>query len=565
MADTIEFEDLEEINAVDPSNDVVLGYSKSGNKVGLIPLSFVSGAGWCGRRWDMNASTPIGEACGDIDLLREWPSRIGLGCYLVDKNHGRRKLDPSNHYKFATGETAKLDGSMGDYMWGWNAVWYYAWWVDGDYFYEAVSLKPMTGRYNYKIPVASTSALGVAVVDRTNLELVSVINTAAQYRGGNNNADYDGKYNTQLGVAATNLNAATFGDYARKKGDGWEAYWYAHHAAIGILFRVIMGTRNCQTAVNTNKDSNGLYQGGVGAGVTTAPALWGDTVANNGWANYPFLQTSVAVDKGDYTGSVAATVTNGAGTTSTVNVPCFFGLKNFFGYLGRWGRGKLINKTSDGGYDMYVVPKLYSTYSMSSLTGLTKVASGPANATASSYEYITQMSMQNLCMCPTVLGGTSSTYFCDAQYNDKAVSGLRVPSVGGNANNGSNAGLGYLNVNNGVTTANANYGSPLNYRARRLILVSFSAEPRHGGRDRAPRRKTQSTEVPVGPSARQQYQRRKADKNRNDTEVGHRSRHRHEPKRTLSRTVSHPREYLEGVWRLCPGQDASEGREGFLN
>jgi hypothetical protein len=34
--------------------------------------------------------------------------------------------------------------------------------------------------------------------------------------------------------------------------------------------------------------------------------------------------------------------------------------------------------------------------------------------------------------------------------------------VGGNANNGDNAGLEYLNANNGVTIANVNYGSPLN-------------------------------------------------------------------------------------------------------
>ena len=55
----------------------------------------------------------------------------------------------------------------------------------------------------------------------------------------------------------------------------------------------------------------------------------------------------------------------------------------------------------------------------------------------------------------------------------RPVSGLRVPAVGGNANNdannGGNAGLEYLNVNNGVSTANANYGSPLNFLARPVV------------------------------------------------------------------------------------------------
>ncbi len=40
-------------------------------------------------------------------------------------------------------------------------------------------------------------------------------------------------------------------------------------------------------------------------------------------------------------------------------------------------------------------------------------------------------------------------------------SGARVVYRGGNANNGSNAGAGYVNVNNGLTNTNANIGSRL--------------------------------------------------------------------------------------------------------
>ena len=41
-------------------------------------------------------------------------------------------------------------------------------------------------------------------------------------------------------------------------------------------------------------------------------------------------------------------------------------------------------------------------------------------------------------------------------------SGLRLSLLGGNANNGGNAGPEYSNANNAVTNANANNGSPLN-------------------------------------------------------------------------------------------------------
>lgn len=284
--------ELDNLNVVD-ENDLILGYSKAGKKFGFVPVSFVTNGGYACRRWNINNSSPTGEAVGNLDYLRNLPSLLGLGCYLVDKNHGRRKLDPTNHYKFATGETAKLDGTMGDYMWGWSTKWYYAWWVEGNYYYEAASLKPIPGRYNYVIPVASTSALGVAIVDRENNELVSVVNESARYRGGNNDAAKDSTYKTLLGRAATGLSAETFGSYARKKGEGWEGYWYAHSGIIGALFRIIFGTRNVQSAYNANKDSNGLFQGGLGNGVTGASAWWTDADKYN---YYPFCQLVQALN-----------------------------------------------------------------------------------------------------------------------------------------------------------------------------------------------------------------------------------------------------------------------------
>ena len=119
MAETIELATIGQLGSVG-SNDLILGYSVSGKKFGMIPTSFVTNDGYACRRWDMTKSTPVGEAVGNLDYLRSLPSLLGLGCYLVDKNHGRRKLDPTNHYKFATGEAAALNGTMGDYMWGWE-------------------------------------------------------------------------------------------------------------------------------------------------------------------------------------------------------------------------------------------------------------------------------------------------------------------------------------------------------------------------------------------------------------------------------------------------------------
>ncbi|MFR9511826.1 MAG: hypothetical protein SNG69_08920 [Rikenellaceae bacterium] len=458
MAEKIDIaNELEQASTVDTETKLLAYFPNGGGHKYISILSVLNGSYAC-RRWDTTASSPIGEAYGNIDYLANLPSTLGLGCYLVDTNHGRRKLDATDHYKYADGSTAALDGSEGDYMWGWSAAWYYATWYEGDYLYEAIGLNPIPGKQNYFIPVASTSALGVAVMDRDTGQLVSVVNNDARYRGGDNDSTKDTAYNTLLGRAATKMTSEAFGTAARVKGTGWEGYWIGHSAAIGILFRIIFGTCHVQTDYNASKDSNGLYQGGLGSGVTGAGTWW---TGSDGYNYYPFLPTSVGVELGDSCGvsSYAVPASDGS-TAATVNVPVFFGLKNFYGYLNRWGRGELIYKNENGEAEHYVCPSLHQNYSMSSLDGLELANTAPANDPAG-WLYITQLSMNKLVHSPTVATASSSTYYCDGYYNDNAVSAFRVPARGGAASSSGIAGLEYLSVSFGVTATDAYCGSPL--------------------------------------------------------------------------------------------------------
>lgn len=154
-------------------------------------------------------------------MLRNLQDVLGLGCYLVKNDHSRRKLDPTNHYRFANGEVAKLDGSMGHYQWGWGKKFYLAFYTIGRLFYMEISLSPIPGQYNYTIPVGSMSAHGHACLDRTTDTLVSYVNEDVNYRGGDNNATYDGTYRTLIGRAATNKTTEYFRAAARKNGSGW--------------------------------------------------------------------------------------------------------------------------------------------------------------------------------------------------------------------------------------------------------------------------------------------------------------------------------------------------------
>ena len=207
-------------------------------------------------------------------------------------------------------KTAKLDGSEGHYQWGWGKEWYMVIKTVGRLHYEMVSPTPIPGEYNYKIPVGSISAAGFATLERSTGKLVSYINEGTDYRGGNNDSTLDNTNRTMLGKAATNQTTEYWRAAARKNGTGWLCTTMRHTSAISVLFGVIFGTHYDQDAVNSQKDANGLYQGGLGAGVTQMPD-WG---GYNGYR--PVVPMSAGIELGDACGEASYEVKKDDGTVS---------------------------------------------------------------------------------------------------------------------------------------------------------------------------------------------------------------------------------------------------------
>ena len=453
-----ELSSLEHFGKVE-DNDLFFGKSASGGKYGFFPASMLGSKGYACRRWNLNNSTPIGEAVGNIDYLRELPSLLGLGCYLVDDAHNRRKLDPADHYKFASGGTAKLDGSMGQYMFGWRTPFYMAEWIEGDYQYIAASLKPIAGRACYRIPVASKSAMNCGVMDRTKTMLCSLISTEEQYRGGNGSALTTGTAAADnlamLGYAATAISTANFETYAAKRGAGWGAGWYWIETVTMMLFQLIMGTRNCQAAFNASKDANGLYQGGLGSGVSGMPS-W-DTYN----AYYPVVPTSAGVELGDAVGVGSYAVKKADGTTAyTAPIPVFFGLKNPYGHL--WvGKNRIVGvKNADASYSFYVAKSSLTTWNYSDTANMIHVGGIAAPASAS-WDYIKTINFEGLAGMPAERGATASTHYCDGAYLDTATSGFRSPLGSGSADAGGFDGLAYFHGNSAPSYSDAYLSSPL--------------------------------------------------------------------------------------------------------
>ena len=441
-------------------SDKVFGHSASAGKFGFFPVSAILGKGYAGRRWNENHTTYTAEAViGSVDYLRELPQKLGLGGYLVTDDHNRRKLDPTNHYKLATGGEAKLDGSMGQYQWGWNVPWYLAIWKEGNYLCKAASLNPIPGVPCWRIPPATVGIGHAGVMDRVNDILCSVINTSEQFRGGNGSALTSGNASAEnlsmLGYPATAIGTSTFEAKAAKRGQGWGAGWYWIETAISVLMEIILGTTNIQQSFNANKDSNGLYQGGLGSGITGMPN-W-DTFNNY----YPVVPYSAGVEFADGLGVYTYPIKKADGTTVyNAPIPVFFGLRNFYGNL--WcGKNRIVaEKQADKSYRFFVAKSSLTSWDYSKTSEMLHVGDLAGVETAG-WSYISKINYEGLAGMPAECDATSSTKYADGCYRDVATSGFRSPLGAGNASDGGYAGSVYFTGDDAPSNARANLSSPL--------------------------------------------------------------------------------------------------------
>ena len=418
-----------------------------------------------GRYWNTANSTPTAAGYyGSLQALRELPAKLGLGRYLVTDDRKKRKLDPTDSTKYADGSPAALDGTQGQCMWCWNSFIANIF-TEGGTLVKAITFdKPIGNGVSARIPAGGTSWLGAGVMDRTNSKLCSVISEAEQFRGGAGSAlnkEYCAKspaaeaaQMSMLGMPATQISATNFGTYARKRGEGWEANWFVAQFVAEFLIEIIMGTTNTQAAFVAEKDTNGLYQGGFGTGVTDMPG-WGDYNCY-----YPVIPTKVGLEAGDGVCLVPYNLPASDGSTyKTFNVPVFFGLVHAnYGNLWRWVRGMIVNDAGDKS-EVYISRSMYAPFDPATIEDKTKVAECPKIR-----GYIKRKSYNGLCCMPIEVGASASTNYADHfSTKGKTSRELRVRAAGGSAVDGAGAGASAANVSNAAALALVYYSSPLCY------------------------------------------------------------------------------------------------------
>lgn len=409
-----------------------------------------------GVEWDINNSDPRVNRIGNSSLHKSLPIQNRMrGCLLDDNGQVVKYLDPLDW----TSEVR--DGSQGQVMVE-LPMHYRKFETDGNIRRVKISEYPLAGYH--KVPLRYVSAYEAAV-DRTNSsapKLASVVNMTTAFRGGANKSEWDGTFRTLLGRPATNVSLNDFRTCARRRNGAstteWNAYTIGIHEEIYWLYLIEYANRNSQEAYNSEPDSNGYKQGGLGNGVTYVEEFNGinkpDGAVTEDWntfnENYPFVPCGHTDSLGNRTGVISYVVQDtDTGAWVGQMVPRYRGIENPFGHIWKCTDG--INVMIKPDTDANPTSDVY-------------ICEDPAKFSGSGYDgyiFVGKINRNNGLVSDIIFGeygsimpkevfGSTTSYFCDNHYaNIPNSTTLRCILLGGSAQNGTYAGITstYLIIN----------------------------------------------------------------------------------------------------------------------
>ena len=469
---------------------------------------------WYGVEWYTNQSPSRVMRIGNMNLHRTLPIQSGMyRCILNDNGEEVYKLDPNDSTKKEDGTPAVLDGTDGQVM-VYTPVFYARFESKG--YRRRVKLSDHYKPGFIKMGGCYISAYE-ATVDRTIptlIKLASVVNTKADFRGGNNNAEWDSTYRSLLGMPATAISLTNFRNYARNRKDGdtqWNCMDYTAYKAVYWLYVVEYSDRNCQLDFNENLTSDGFRQGGLGSGVTSINSeKW-----NSFNSYYPFVPCGHTNSLGNKTGIVqfimpfeydAGGAANYAGAYSaetaytdgqfvsegqelyeciadatagtalsdttyfthvsrtSTHVPSYRGIENIFGHIWNWTDGVHIKVQSEeaGGKSILYTSDIPANYQDTDYEGYEEKGY-VARANGYVRDIIFGREGDFYVSEDGATGGSYTTYFSDYSYTNIPESGeaLRGVLFGGYASYGAFAGFSSANTHHAPSNTSAYIGSRL--------------------------------------------------------------------------------------------------------
>jgi len=387
---------------------------------------------------NLHASLPVHNACRPCILKDD-----GTVNYYVQKTDVRKKLD---------GSPADSTGADGQCMTEIGPYWRLP---DNPLGIHAVSPVPKPGwQYvpKYYFPRYEGS------LQRSTLKLCSVVNTTTDFRGGNNNAAWDASPQSLLGKPVTNITLPNFRTYARNRGSiHWNLTTYQMDMLFYELYMIEFATKHSQKAVNTSLTSLGFKQGGLGNGVTTANSTeWNTFNSQN-----PFCPCGITDTLTNHWGEVSFTVTDfgGAGVNRTFTANRYLWVENPFGHIWKLLDGANVFHEAAGGNSKLYICNTPANFASDTASNYAYVGNLP-----STEGYVKTMAKDSRCiMYPSVVGGSSSTYYCDYYYTPGLINAWKILLFGGSAFYEGNAGFGSERPDYSSSNATTTFGGRICY------------------------------------------------------------------------------------------------------
>ena len=402
-----------------------------------------------GVEWDITVADPTCTRIGNPLFHRSLPIQSEYKGCVVKNGKLQYYLNPNDWSKTSNGSNSNLDGTDGDVMIH-TPKFYGKSGSNGNKRWVRISTVKVDASW-VEIPEMFISAYRNTIyTDGDTTKVASVVSTDAKYRGGGRRSAYDeylttDQFKTDLGKPVSNITRATMRTYAAAAGH--ELLCYEFYKWIFYWNYVIeYANFNSQKEFNSELTSDGYHQGGLGPGITTWD--WSQWGTYNG--NYAITPCGYTNEFGNFSGVKAIQIQS---PEKTLYANRWRGFENPFGDIWTNLEGIVIKrdaaKANSNVYTTTDVLKYGDDYSLFDIAGVEIAQDG----------WIKAFNLgSNAEIIPSSIGGSESTYKCDYHWCNADSIEKRTLLVGGGADNGGGAGLGYFASAVGVGDANATVG-----------------------------------------------------------------------------------------------------------
>lgn len=418
----------------------------------LLPMSEEQAA--YGIEFDTAVSSPECTRIGNMSLHRTLPVQSRMrGCLLDDDGKVVEYLYPTDW------RSNIRDGSRGQVMVE-IPMHYRRFITDGTKRRVMLSEYPLPGYH--QVPLCYVSAYEAALEWSTR-KLCSVVNTAADYRGGINDAGYDNTGGSQLGRPVAGHPINTLRTYARNRKPEsveWNIYTNGMHKTLTWLFVVEYATLNSQAAYNAQLTAEGYRQGGLGMGVVDLDYKKWEALNKN----QPVIPCGFTDTLGNRSGVVNYAMPAEFGEEKSVGVPRYRGIENPFGHCREFIDGIIIRAHSTDNINVFVCddPARFNSTDTSGYSHVANVGNVVGNVSGDNKErFIREIFFGETGeLTPKKTEGGTSIYFCDL-FNKPSGEGIFCAIVGDGCSSWGSAGLFMQDYSHPLEYTTPNVGSRL--------------------------------------------------------------------------------------------------------